>query len=184
VGSEYADPGSDEWCAARLLLGQVAGQVGDPPAMLEHFTAVRGALEDLCRPATPAGPELLPMCLSARASALLKMRRVAEAVEDARQALDLARQTGSGGLEAMGLGCLSVAIWKDGDRDGALRLARQAQQIADEYSGGLDRGLSQIVTGVLIEAGDLAAAERVCTAALASCREVGDQGICAACCGT
>jgi hypothetical protein len=62
--------------------------------------------------------------------------------------------------------------------------SRQAQQIADEYSGGLDRGLSQIVTGVLIEAGDLAAAERVCTAALASCREVGDQGICAACCGT
>jgi len=32
------------------------------------------------------------------------------------------------------------------------------------------------VTGVLIEAGDLAAAERACTAALVSCREVGDQG--------
>ena len=173
--AEYADPGSDEWCAARLLLGQVAGQAGDPPAMLEHFTAVRDALQDPRRLATPGGPALLPMCLSARASALLVMRRVAEAVEDGRRTLDLARQTGLGGLEAMGLGCLSVAIWKDGDLDGALRLARQAQQIAEEYSGGLDRGLSQIVTGVLIEAGDLAAAERVCTAALASCREVGDQ---------
>jgi len=74
------------------------------------------------------------------------------------------------------LSCLSVAFWKGGDLDSALRLARQAQQIADEYSGGLDRGLRQIVTGVLIEAGDLAAAEKVCTAALASCRELGDQG--------
>jgi len=176
AAAEYAEPGSDEWCAARLLLGQVAGQVGDPPVMLEHFTAVRDALEDPSRPATPGGPTLLPMCLGARASALLRMRRVAEAVEDGRRMLDLARQTGSGGLEAMALGCLSLATWKDGDLDGALRLARQAQQIADEHSGGLDRGLSQIVTGVLIEAGDLAAAERVCTDALASYREVGDQG--------
>ncbi len=181
AAAEYAEPGSDEWCTARLLLGQVAGMGGDPPAMLEHFTAVRDALEDSHRPATPAGPVLMSMCLSARSSALVRMRRVAQAVEDARRTLDLARQTGLGGLEAMALACLSVATWKDGDRDGALRLARRAQQIADEYSGGLDRGLSQIVTGVLIEAGDLAAAELVCTAALASCREVGDQGnLCAA----
>jgi predicted ATPase/DNA-binding CsgD family transcriptional regulator len=181
AAAEYADPGSDEWCAARLLLGQVAGLADDPPAMLEHFTAVRDALQDPGRAATAGGPVLLAMCLSARASALARMGRVAEAVQDARRTLDLARQTGLGGLEAMGLGCLSVAVWKDGDREGALRLARQAQQIADEYSGGLDRGLSQIVTGVLIEAGDLAAAERICTAALASCREVGDQGnLCAA----
>jgi predicted ATPase/DNA-binding CsgD family transcriptional regulator len=176
AAAEYADPGSDDWCAARLLLGQAAGLTDDPPAMLDHFTAVRDALQHPGRPATPGGPVLLPMCLSGRASALIRLRRVAEAVEDARRTLDLARQTGLGGLEAMALACLSLATWKDGDRDGALKLARQAQQIADEYSGGLDRGLSHIVTGVLIEAGDLAAAERVCTAALASCREVGDQG--------
>jgi predicted ATPase/DNA-binding CsgD family transcriptional regulator len=175
AAAEYADPGSDEWCAARLLLGQVAGSVDDPPAMLEHFTAARDALEDPRRPATSGRLVLLPMCLSARSSALVRMRRLAEAVEDSRRALGLARQSGLGGLEAMALGGLSVAIWRDGDRDGALRLARQAQQIADEYSGGLDRGLSQIVAGVLIEAGDLAAAERACTAALASCQEVGDQ---------
>jgi predicted ATPase/DNA-binding CsgD family transcriptional regulator len=175
AAAEYADPGSDEWCAARLLLGQVAGSIDDPPAMLEHCTAVRDALEDPRRPATSGGPILLPMCLCARSSALVRMRRLAEAVEDGRRALGLARQSGLGGLEAMALGCLSVAIWRNGDRDGALRLARQAQQIADEYSGGLDRSLSQIVAGVLIEAGDLAAAERACTAALASCQEVGDQ---------
>ncbi len=41
--------------------------------------------------------------------------------------------------------------------------------------GSLQRGLSQIITGVLTKAGDLAAAEQMCAAAEASCREVGDQ---------
>ena len=175
AAAEYAEPGSDEWCAARLFLGQVTGEAEDPPAMLEHFTAVRDALEDPRRPAGPAGPVLLPMCLGARAAALLRMGRVAEAVEDGRRALDLARQTGFGGLEAMALAFLSLATWYQGDRDGALQLARQAQQIADDYSGSLQRGLGQIVAGVLTETGDLAAAEQACTATLASCRDAGDQ---------
>jgi predicted ATPase/DNA-binding CsgD family transcriptional regulator len=174
AAAEYADPGSDDWCTARMLLGQLAGQVEDPPAMLEHFTAVRDALEDPRRPATPQGLVLLPICLATRSSVLRWMGRVAEAVEDGRRALDLARETGIGGLEAMALARLSQAIRDDGDLDGALRLVRQVQQIAEEYSGRLDRGLSQIVTSVLIEAGNLAAAEQVCTTALASCRELGD----------
>jgi predicted ATPase/DNA-binding CsgD family transcriptional regulator len=173
---EYAEAGSDEWCSARLSLGQAVGEAEDPPAMLEHFTAVRDALDDPRRPGTPATPVLLSACLGARASALLRMGRVAEGVEDGRRGLDLARQTGSGGLEAMALAFLSLATWSQGDRDGALRLARQAQQIADDYSGSLQRGLGQIVTGVLTEAGDLAAAEQACAAALAPCREVGDHG--------
>ena len=74
----------------------------------------------------------------------------------------------------MALACLSGAAWYGGDRDGALRLARQAQQIPGEIAGALQRALSQIVTMVLTEAGDLAAAEQACTAGLASCREVGD----------
>jgi predicted ATPase/DNA-binding CsgD family transcriptional regulator len=176
AAAEYAEAGSDEWCTARLYLGQVVGEAEDPPAMLEHFTAVRDALDDPRRPGTPAAPVLLSVCLSVRASALLQMGRVAEAVQDGRRGLDLARQAGSGGLKAMALAFLSLAIWHEGDRDGALRLARQAQQIADDYSGSLQRGLTQIATGVLIEAGDLAAAEQACAAALAPCREVGDQG--------
>jgi predicted ATPase/DNA-binding CsgD family transcriptional regulator len=176
AAAEYAEPGSDEWCAARLLLGQVTAQAGDSPATLEHSTAVRDALEDPHRPATPAGPMLLSMCLSARSGALARMDRNAEAIEDGRRGLDVARQTGLGGLEATALACLSLARWHDGDLDGALQLVRQAQRIEAEYAGALQRGLSQIVTGVLIEGGDLAAAEQVCAAALASCREVGDQG--------
>jgi predicted ATPase/DNA-binding CsgD family transcriptional regulator len=173
---EYAEAGSDEWCSARIFLGQVVGDAEDPPAMLEHFTAVRDALDDPCRPGTPGTPVLLSVCLSARASALLRMGRLAEAVQDGRRGQDLARRAGSGGLEAMALALLSMASWYDGDRDGALRLVRQAQQIADDYSGSLQRGLGQIVAGVLVEAGDLAAARQACAAALAPCREVGDQG--------
>jgi len=102
------------------------------------------------------------------------MGRLDEAVADGRRALDLGRETGIPGLEALAMACLSGAAWHRGDRDGALRLARQAQQIPGEVAGGLRRALSQIVTMVLTDAGDFAAAEQTCTAALASCRDVGD----------
>ena len=88
------------------------------------------------------------------------MGRVAEAVDDGRRALDLARETGLPGLEALALACLSVATWHGGDRDGAFRLARQAQQLPGDVAGALQRGLGQIITMVLAEAGDMAAAER------------------------
>jgi len=175
AAAEHADLGSDEWCIARLLVGEVAGLTEDPPAMLEHITAVRDALEDPHRPATRGRPVLLSLCLGARSAALLRVGRLVEAIGDARRGLDLAREVSSGSLEAMALSSLSVAIWHDGDRDDALRLAHQAQQIADEYAGALQRGLGQIVAAVLIEADDLAAAEQVCKATLDSCREVGDQ---------
>jgi non-specific serine/threonine protein kinase len=172
--AELADVGSDEWCAAHMFLGQVAGQREDPPAALDHFTAARDALQDTSYPEDAAGPWLLSLCLGGRSSALIRVDRVAEAIEDSRRALDLAREIGIGGLEAMALASLSLAVWYDGDRDGALRLARQALAIAEEFAGSLQRGLSQIVTGVLAEAGDLAAAEQACAAAVASCRDVGD----------
>jgi len=172
--AELAEADSNEWCAARLFLGQVAGQIEDLPGALDHFTAVRDALQDPAHAGDPAGPWLLSLCLGGRSGALIGMGRIAEAVEDARRALDLAGQSGVGGLKAAALACLSLAVWSDGDRDGALRLARQALAIAEEFAGSLQRGLAQIVTGVLTEAGDLAAAGQSCAAALASCRAVGD----------
>ena len=51
---------------------------------------------------------------------------------------------------------------------------RQAQDVPGDSAGGLHRALSQFVTMILTEAGDLAGAERACAAGLASCREVGD----------
>jgi predicted ATPase/DNA-binding CsgD family transcriptional regulator len=172
--AEYAAPGSDEWCAALLGLGQVAGQSGDAAAALEHFTAVRDALEDAMRPASPSRPVILSMCLDGRSGTLSAMGRIAEAVDDGRRALALAREAGLPGLEALALACLSVATWHGGDRDGAFRLARQAQQLPGDVPGALKRGVSQVITMVLAEAGDTAAAERACAEGLAWCREAGD----------
>ena len=89
--AELADAGSDEWCAAHMFLGQVAAQSEDPPAALDHFTTARDALEDTAHPEDAAGPWLLSLCLGGRSSALIRVGRVAEAIEDGRRALDLAR---------------------------------------------------------------------------------------------
>jgi predicted ATPase/DNA-binding CsgD family transcriptional regulator len=171
---EYAAPASDEWCAALLCLGQAAGQAGDAVAALEHFTAVRDALEDPGRPASPWRPMILSVCLDGRSGTLSAMGRIADAVNDGSRALDLARQTGLPAMEALALACLSVAAWHGGDRDGAFRLARQAQQLPGDFAGVLQRGVSQLITMVLAESGDTAAAEEACTAGLAWCRETGD----------
>ncbi|MGH3176888.1 MAG: response regulator transcription factor, partial [Streptosporangiaceae bacterium] len=105
---------------------------------------------------------------------LMQMGRVAEAVDDARRALAVARQAGSQGLEATALTCLGAAAWQAGDRDGALRLVREAQGIPDEIAGGLYRALSSFIAMILTEAGELAEAEQACAVGLASCRDVGD----------
>ena len=55
-----------------------------------------------------------------------------------------------------------------------MRLARQAAQITAGVPGSDARWVSYILAGVLIEAGDLAAAEPVCAATLARARAVGD----------
>ena len=80
----------------------------------------------------------------------------------------------SGIGEATALACLGAAAWQVGDRDGALRIVREAQGIPDEFAGGLYRALSLFIAMILTEAGDLAGAEQACAAGLASCRDVGD----------
>ena len=175
AAAEHAQVGTDGWCAAQLALAQVADHAEDPPAMLERCTAVRDALEDPPGPTALSRRVLLSMCLAARAAALLRMGRVAEAVADGRRAVRVAGEAGGGGVEAMAVGSLSLAIAHDGDLDSALRLARRARRIAEGHAGVLRRGLGWVIAWVLTEAGDLAAAEQACTATLASCREVGDQ---------
>jgi predicted ATPase/DNA-binding CsgD family transcriptional regulator len=170
----YAAAGSIEWCGARMLLGQAALQSGDSAAALGYFTAVRDALEDAGGSASEWQAAVLSLCLDGRSGTLSAMGRVVEAVDDGRRALDLARQCGHPGLEALALGCLSVATWHGGDRDSAFRLARQAQQLPGDVAGALQRGLSQLITMVLADAGDTAAAERACDTGLARCREAGD----------
>jgi len=174
AAAKYAEAGSSEWCGARMLLAQAASYAADPVAALEYYDTVTNVLADPARPASWEGPVLLSLCLGGRSVALLQLGRVAEALDDARRALAVARQAGSQGLEASALACLGAATWQAGDRDGALRLAREAQGIPDEFAGGLYRAISQFVTMILTETGDLAGAEQACAAGLASCREVGD----------
>ena len=172
--AEHAEAGSDEWCGARMLLGQAASMLAEPDAALEHYTAVRDALDNPQRLAEPVGRLLMTICLAGRSGAMQQMGRVAEAGDNARRSMDAARQSGFPGLEAIALACLGTVAWEVGDRDGALRLVRQAQAVPGDSAGGLHRALSQFVTMILTETGDLAGAERACAAGLASCREVGD----------
>jgi len=170
----HAEAGSPEWCGVRMLLGQAAAQLAEPDVALEHYTAVRDALEGAHRPEDPVGPLLMAICLAGRSSALLQMGRLAEAGDNARQSMDVARQAGFPGLEAVALACLGTVAWQDGDRDGAFRLVRQAQDVPGDSAGALHRALNQFMTMILTETGDLVGAERACAAGLAWCRDVGD----------
>jgi predicted ATPase/DNA-binding CsgD family transcriptional regulator len=170
----HAEAGSPEWCGVRMLLGQAAAQLAEPDVALEHYTAVRDALEGTHRTEDPVGPLLMAICLAGRSSSLLQMGRLAEAGDNARRSMDVARQAGFPGLEAVALACLGTVAWQDGDRDGALRLVRQAQDVPGDSAGALHRALNQFMTMILTETGDLAGAEQACAAGLAWCRDVGD----------
>jgi hypothetical protein len=162
-----AVPGSDGWCAARLWLGRTAGFSADMGKALGHFTAVRDAVAD-------GGPSrMMADALAGRASALRELDRIAEAAEDARSALALAREIGYPGGQVTALVELSQAAGVADDLGRAVRLARQAEQITAGIPGRIDRLRSASLTSVLIAAGDLAAAESVCAAGLARSRAAG-----------
>ena len=69
---------------------------------------------------------------------------------------------------------LAVAVYRAGDLDSAVQLSRQVEQTPADIPGWVARLHSDFLTIVLTEAGELAAAERVCAAGLARSREAGD----------
>ena len=165
---DRAAAGSDAWCDGHTWLGQASLDSADPAGALGHFTAVRDAIGD-------RGPfPLLVRCLSGRSGTLLGMGRIAEAAGDARRALALAREGGYPVAEALALSVLSLVACVSGDRVGAVQLATQAERISASQHGPSARVCSHTLTSVLIEAGDLAAAERTCAAGLADARDAGD----------
>ena len=162
-----AEPGSDGWCAAQFWLGWAAVFAADLAAALGHFTAVRDA-------AAGRGPSrVLAEALAGRSSTLLNLGRIAEGAEDGRRSLAMARELGYPVGEAIALGVLAVAALYCGDHDRAVQLIRQQEQLAG-MPGSIRRRGSTMMIGALIEAGDLAAAERACRAALARCQDLGD----------
>ena len=162
-----AEPGSAGWCAARFWLGTAARFSADLAGALGHFTAVRDAVRD-------QGPSrVLADALTGRSSALRELGRIAEAAGDARSALALAREADYPGGEALALTELSQIAMHADDLGNAVRLARQAGQITAGIPGRIGRVCTTSLAGVLIEAGDLAAAEGLCAAALTRFRDAG-----------
>ena len=166
---EHAEPGTDEWCAAHYRLGLMAMGPGDFTTGLDHFTAVRDAV---------AGQEpswVLADCLTGRCVALANLGRTAEAVEDGQRALGLARQLRYPPGEALALTNLAITAYYVGDTSDALGWARQAERIDREtIPGTVARVCDNILVLVLIAAGEIGAAERCGSEALAHSREVGD----------
>jgi predicted ATPase/DNA-binding CsgD family transcriptional regulator len=159
-----ADVGSDVWCAAEFWLGMTARFSADMAGALGHFTAVRDAVED-------RGPSrVLTDALVGRSSVLRELGRIAEAVEDARSALAVARQIGYPAGQVRALADLSQAAMLVDDVGRAVRLAREAEQITVGIPGQADQLCSVNLTSVLTAAGDLAAAEGTCAAGLARSR--------------
>ena len=163
-----APAGSDGWCAAQVWLGQAALVSADPDGALGHFTAVRGAITG--RPPSRA----LADCLRGRSGTLANLGRVTEAVDDGRRALALAQELGYPVGQARALAGLSIAAIFAGDQESALRLARQAEQVAAGIPGWIARLCSIILTNALIAVGDVAAAKGVCADGLVRSRDAGD----------
>ena len=162
-----AEPGSERWCVIQCWLGRAALFAADPAGALGHFAAVHEAVAD-------RGPSrVLVDVLTTRSVVLLNTGRLAEGTEDGRRALAMARELGYPAGEGMALQDLGIAASYSGDNDGAVHLINQ-QQLITGMPGTIARSGYQVIVGVLMDAGDLAAAESACAAALALCRESGD----------
>jgi len=166
--ADRVEPGSDEWCAAHIWLGQACAQMADPAGTLKHHTIVLDMIADRDM------PDAQVACYGGRAMALLTLGRIAEATADGRRSLELARQAGYETGEATALALLAMAACRTGDLDGALLLAQQSLRITAEIPGPIARMRSQVLAIALAEAGELAAAEQVCEEGLARARELGD----------
>jgi non-specific serine/threonine protein kinase len=163
-----AETGSDAWCAAQYWLCAAANQNSEHAANLAHSTALVDA-------ATCCGlPWALADGLTTRTIGLVNMGRAAEAVDDARRALAVARESRDRARELFALGVLTFAARGSDDLDHAVECARQATQITDGVPGWYVRWSNYVLTGTLVMAGDLAAADKVCASALGRSRDAGD----------
>jgi DNA-binding CsgD family transcriptional regulator len=140
----------------------------DPAGALDHFTVLRDAV------ANRLPSRALADALAMRSVRLASMGRIAEAIGDGRRALAMARELGYPLGELWALAGLSSAASFADDHDEAVRLALQAAGITVGVPGPAARVCNQALTWVLMQAGDLATAERASGAGLARAREAGD----------
>ena len=164
----YAEPGSDLWGTAQNWAGMAAVFSSDPAGALRHYTALRDAVAGRLPSRALAG------ALAGRSRALLELGQFPEAAEDARRSLVIARELGDPSGEVFALVLLANAAAAAGDLGEALRLARQADQVPGDIRPSVARLPRLVLTEMLVQAGDFAAAEPVCAAAQTACREAGD----------
>jgi DNA-binding CsgD family transcriptional regulator len=113
--------------------------------------------------------------LVGRSAVLQGLGHLPEGAEDARRSLAIAREVGYPSGEVFALAELAMATAAAGDAGEALRLARQADQVPGDIPPLIARNVSSsTLTEMLIQAGDFAAAEPACAAALAASWDVGD----------
>jgi predicted ATPase/DNA-binding CsgD family transcriptional regulator len=163
-----AEAGSEDWCAVQMWTVEAAVFSGDPAGALAASTVLRDA-------AAGRGPSrALADGLAGRAVALVNLGRAAEAADESRRSLAVAREVGYRAGEIHALGGLSFAARDSDDMDRAVQFARQAAQITDGVPGQIVRWSSYVLTSTLMMAGDMTAADEVCAAGLARSREAGD----------
>jgi len=163
--AEHAAPGSDEWCQAQFWIGDI----GPAAASVGHETAAYEVLA--ARRPSP----LLAELLAGRSRTLMFLGRVPEAVRDAGEALEVARQIGYRAGEVLAMAQLSRTTQYAGNMPGALEWARQARRIlATGELGWTLRFTGHFFTAILMESGDIAAARRSAADSLAWAREAGD----------
>ena len=168
AAAAHAEPGSETWCDALLWRGQTAMYVPDLAGALGHFTAVRDAIAGQ----GPSRPLAESLCN--RSIIFATLGQLVEATEEARRALAMARELENPAVEGLALGSLAIAAMNGGDHDGALQLVGQLEQIPADVPGWMARAGSNLLVVVLIETGELAAAEQVGTPALVHSRDAGD----------
>jgi len=167
--TELSSQHDRSWFAAQFWLGYLAQVRSDYAAALGHFTAI-------CDAPNPPSRELVDG-LAGRSGTLRNLDRLAEAAEDARRALRLARQVGYPAGEVMALMQLSAAADYAGEAEAGLKWARQAQQ-ADPAGipGWVTRRYTITWALGLTYAGQGASAQQVCADMLAMAQAAGDVG--------
>jgi len=170
---EHAAPGSDAWCDAQQLLGDLAAA---SVVALGHFTAARDAL------AARTPSVLLVSARNGRAASLAVTGRLTEAADEAGRALDLARQLGDPRGHVLALTWLATAALLAGDAQQSLNWLRQADGIDQAAITG--RALLRhwmVLTAALIMAGEFTSAKQQSERALELGREAGERSDLALC---
>jgi non-specific serine/threonine protein kinase len=167
AAAEHAEAGGEAWCAVQFWLGAL-GIAGDIAASFSHLTAVRDALAG--RAPTP----LLARALAWRSGCLTFLGRPAEAAGQARHALSMARELDDREGEAYALFWLGHAALYARDMEGGRAWLLEAQRLDPAaIPGWVLRQGANLLAISLIDAGEVADAQRYCADALAMARRAG-----------